>query len=162
MLKTMLGMAASVLLASAIGAEELSGPAPNFSLMSKDGEHVSLDDLKGQVVMINFWATWCGPCRREMPHLEALHQRYSDLGFTLLGINVEDDSRGVDKFLRETPISFEVLYDPANEVSAMYDVIAMPSTVMVDREGNLRYMHHGYQSGYEHEYQAQIRALLRE
>jgi peroxiredoxin len=155
-------MAASVLLASAVGAEDLSGAAPNFSLMSRDGEHVSLEDLKGQVVMINFWATWCGPCRREMPHLEALHQRYADLGFTLLGINVEDDSRGVDKFLRETPISFEVLYDPANQVSAMYDVIAMPSTVMVDREGNLRYMHHGYQPGYEHEYQAQIRALLRE
>src|SRR5690606_1792187 len=101
----------------------------------RDGDQVSLEDLRGQVVMINFWATWCGPCRREMPHLEALHQRYSDLGFTLLGINVEDDSRGVDKYLRETPISFEVLYDPANEVSAKYDVIAMPSTVMVDREG---------------------------
>src|SRR5690606_16439820 len=84
MLRTMLGMAASVLLASGIAAEELSGAAPSFSLLSRSGEQVSLEDLKGQVVMINFWATWCGPCRREMPHLEALHQRYSDLGFTLL------------------------------------------------------------------------------
>ena len=162
MLRTMLGMAASVLLVSAVSADELSGAAPDFTLMSRAGEQVSLADLRGQVVMINFWATWCGPCRREMPHLEALHQRYSDLGFTLLGINVEDNTSGVDKFLKETPITFDVLYDPANEVSAMYDVIAMPSTVMVDREGNLRYMHHGYQSGYEHEYQAQIRALLRD
>jgi peroxiredoxin len=162
MLRTMLGMAASLLLAMTVNAGELSGPAPNFSLMSRSGEQVSLEDLKGQVVMINFWATWCGPCRREMPHLEALHQRYSNLGFTLLGINVEDDTRGVEKFLRETPVSFEVLYDPTNKVSALYDVIAMPSTVMVDREGNLRFMHHGYQAGFEHEYQAQIRALLRE
>lgn len=162
MLRTMLGMAASLLLAMTVDAGELSGPAPNFSLMSRSGEQVSLEDLKGQVVMINFWATWCGPCRREMPHLEALHQRYSNLGFTLLGINVEDDTRGVEKFLRETPVSFEVLYDPTNKVSALYDVIAMPSTVMVDREGNLRFMHHGYQAGFEHEYQAQIRALLRE
>jgi peroxiredoxin len=162
MLRTMLGMAASLLLAMTVDAGELSGPAPNFSLMSRSGEQVSLEDFKGQVVMINFWATWCGPCRREMPHLEALHQRYSSLGFTLLGINVEDDTRGVEKFLRETPVSFEVLYDPTNKVSALYDVIAMPSTVMVDREGNLRFMHHGYQAGFEHEYQAQIRALLRE
>ena len=162
MLRTMLGMAASLLLAMTVNAGELSGPAPNFSLMSRSGEQVSLEDFKGQVVMINFWATWCGPCRREMPHLEALHQRYSNLGFTLLGINVEDDTRGVEKFLRETPVSFEVLYDPTNKVSALYDVIAMPSTVMVDREGNLRFMHHGYQAGFEHEYQAQIRALLRE
>jgi len=159
----MLGTAAaSLLLAFGAGAEELSGPAPGFSLMSRSGELVSLEDLKGQVVMINFWATWCAPCRREMPHLEALHQRYSNLGFTLLGVNVDENTSGVEKFLKETPVSFEVLYDPANEVSALYDVVAMPSTVMVDRHGNLRYMHHGYQSGYEHEYQAQIRALLRE
>ena len=162
MLRTMLGMAASVLLAMTASAGELSGPAPQFSLMSRNGEQVSLADLKGQVVMINFWATWCGPCRREMPHLEALHQRYANLGFTLLGVNVEEDTSGVEKFLKDTPVSFEVLYDPANKVSALYDVVAMPSTVMVDREGNLRFMHSGYQSGFEHEYQAQIRALLRE
>ncbi|HEX6994625.1 MAG TPA: TlpA disulfide reductase family protein [Gammaproteobacteria bacterium] len=162
MLKKMLGMAAGLLLASAVGAGEISGPAPNFSLPSRSGEQVSLEDLKGQVVMINFWATWCGPCRKEMPHLEALHQRYANLGFTLLGVNVDEDTSGVEEFLKETPVSFEVLFDPENEVSELYDVVAMPSTVMVDREGNLRYMHHGYQSGYENEYQAQIRALLRE
>ncbi len=162
MLKKMLGIAAGLLLASATGAGEISGPAPNFSLPSRSGEQVSLEDLKGQVVMINFWATWCAPCRQEMPHLEALHQRYSNLGFTLLGVNVDKDTSGVEKFLAQTPVSFKVLFDSANEVSELYDVIAMPSTVMVDREGNLRYMHHGYQPGYEHEYQAQIRALLRE
>ena len=146
----------------AAGAEELSGAAPNFSLKSRSGETVELGDLKGDVVMINFWATWCGPCRKEMPHLEALHQRYKDLGFTLLGVNVEDDQKGALKYLEETPVSFEILFDPANRVSELYDVIAMPSTVMVDREGNMRYMHRGYQSGYENEYQTQIRELLRE
>lgn len=154
--------AAAVLALGANAADELSGPAPSFTLESRSGETVSLADLEGDVVMINFWATWCGPCREEMPHLEALHQRYKDLGFTLLGINVEDDRKGVERYLGETPVSFDVLYDPANKVSEMYDVIAMPSTVMVDRNGNMRYIHHGYQSGYEHEYQRQIRELLRE
>jgi thiol-disulfide isomerase/thioredoxin len=112
--------------------------------------------------MVNFWATWCGPCRQEMPHLEALHQRYSDLGFTLLGVNVEEDSSLSDKFLAETPVSFPILFDPENDVSKLYDVVAMPSTVMIDRNGNMRYIHHGYKPGYENDYQTQIRALLRE
>lgn len=161
MLRSLLTLTACAVVASAT-AGELSGPAPNFSLKSRTGETVTLADLKGEVVMINFWATWCGPCRKEMPHLEALHQRYKDLGFTLLGVNVEDNQKGALQFLEETPVSFDVLFDPANKVSALYDVVAMPSTVMVDREGNMRYIHQGYQPGYENEYQTQIRALLRE
>ena len=160
--KRIFGAAASVLLAFAAQADQISGPAPSFTLESRGGGTVSLEDFAGDVVMINFWATWCGPCRKEMPHLEALHQRYKDLGFTLLGINVEDDSKGVERFLKETPVSFDVLLDPANVVSGLYRVVAMPTTVIVDRSGQMRYIHHGYQSGYEHQYQAQIRELLRE
>lgn len=143
-------------------AGEITGPAPNFTLRSMDGGSVSLADLKGQVVMLNFWATWCGPCRQEMPHLEALYQRYGDLGFTLLGVNVEEDSSGAGKFLEETPVSFPILFDPDNAVSELYEVVAMPSTVLVDRAGNMRFIHHGYQPGFENEYQTQIRALIKE
>jgi len=160
--KRVFGAAATVLLAFGAHADEIAGPAPNFTLESRGGGTVSLEDFEGDVVMINFWATWCGPCRKEMPHLEALHQRYKDLGFTLLGINVEDDSKGVERFLKDTPVSFDVLLDPANEVSGLYRVVAMPTTVIIDRAGQMRYIHHGYQSGYEHQYQAQIRELLRE
>jgi thiol-disulfide isomerase/thioredoxin len=112
--------------------------------------------------MINFWATWCGPCREEMPHLEALHQRYNALGFTLLGVNVEENSGDAVAWLEETPVSFSILFDPENSVSELYDVVAMPSTVLVDRQGAVRFLHHGYQTGYENEYQTQIRALIRE
>ena len=162
MLRLVTSFAASLLLVWSASAGEIGGTAPNFSLQSRDGDMVSLAELQGQVVMVNFWATWCGPCREEMPHLEALYQRYSDLGFTLLGVNVEQDSSGADEYLAETPVSFPILFDPGNDVSEMYDVIAMPSTVLVDRSGNMRFIHHGYQPGYESEYQAQIRALLRE
>ncbi len=161
MLRLIMTLVVSSLFASSAVAQ-ISGPAPNFTLQAASGGTVSLADLKGQVVMVNFWATWCGPCREEMPHLEALHQRYSDLGFALLGVNVEEDSSGVEKFLEETPVTFQILFDPTNAVTKMYDVIAMPSTVLVDRTGAMRFIHHGYQSGYENEYQTQIRALLRE
>jgi len=158
--KSIVALLVGVMLSAS--AAELSGPAPDFALAAKDGGQVTLAELEGQVVMLNFWATWCGPCRQEMPHLETLYKRYSDLGFTLLGVNVEEDSSGADKFLEETPVTFPILFDPKSEVSKRYDVIAMPSTVLIDRTGNMRFIHHGYQPGYENEYQAQIRALLRE
>lgn len=152
----------SSILLPGITARAVSGIAPDFALQSRDGETVTLSGLRGQVVMINFWATWCGPCREEMPHLEALHQRYSALGFTLLGVNVEEDSENAEAWLEEMPVSFPILFDPGNRVSVLYNVLAMPSTVLVDRQGNLRFLHHGYQAGYENEYQTQIRALIRE
>ncbi len=143
-------------------ASDVSGPAPDFTLTSRDGQTVTLSDLKGQVVMINFWATWCGPCRQEMPLLEQLYSRYESLGFTLLGVNVEEHSKDAAVFLKETPVTFPILFDPENGVSKLYDVSAMPSTVLVDRSGNVRFLHHGYQPGYENEYQNQIRTLVRE
>ena len=154
---SILAMVASVTLASSV-----QGPAPGFSLMTKDGQAFSLDELKGDVVMINFWATWCGPCRKEMPLLDALYKRYERLGFTLVGVNVEEDPSGADKFLQETPVSFPILYDTDNTVSKLYDVNAMPSTVLVDRQGNMRYLHKGYKPGDENDYQNWIRSLIRE
>ena len=141
---------------------ETSGPAPDFTLVDRSGQSVSLSDLKGQVVLINFWATWCGPCRKEMPLLEQLYSRYEPLGFTLLGVNVEEGDVNAEAFLAETPVSFPILFDPENQVSKLYDVSAMPSTVLVDRQGNMRFLHHGYQDGYENIYQDQIRQLVRE
>ena len=155
-------LVAGSMLLSGASAGDVSGAAPNFSLEVRDGGTMSLDELRGNVVMINFWATWCGPCRQEMPHLEALYQRYASLGFTLLAVNVEDDPEGAAKWLEETPVSFPVLFDPQNDVSELYDVVAMPTTVLIDRQGNKRFLHHGYQPGYENEYQTQIRALVRE
>jgi peroxiredoxin len=151
-----------IMLSAPATADVLNSPAPTFSLPDRSGNMVSLDDYKGQVVLVNFWASWCGPCRQEMPLLEELHQRYAPLGFTLLGINVEEDSSLADSFLAETPVEFPILYDRSNAVSKAYDVIAMPTTIIVDREGRVRFIHHGYKAGYENDYQDQVRTLIRE
>lgn len=143
------------------GAAE-GAPAPTFTLPARAGGEVSLAGLKGQVVLINFWATWCGPCRKEMPLLDQIYQRYKSLGFTLLAVNVEEDSAGAEKWLAATPVSFPVLFDRQNAVSKLYDVTAMPSTVIVDRKGNVRFVHYGYVPGTENAYQDQIRTLIRE
>lgn len=142
--------------------EPLEGPAPDFTLKSRDGKNVRLSDLRGQVVMLNFWASWCGPCRQEMPLLDELSKRYSRAGFTLLGVNVEQDSSLGEKYLQDTPVSFPILWDPTSKVSQLYDIDAMPSTVMIDRDGNMRYLHRGYKPGYEKDYKKQIKELIRE
>jgi peroxiredoxin len=163
MLRAFSVLVLSGLIATFAVAATVSGPAPAFKLQSRDGKMVSLADLKGQVVMVNFWATWCGPCRQEMPHLEALYERYNSLGFTLLGVNVEDNPEGAKKWLEENgPVTFPVLLDPKNEVSKLYKVQTMPTTVLVARDGTMRFIHHGYKPGYEGEYQTQVRALLKE
>ena len=163
MLRAFSVLVMTTLVASLAWAAALSGPAPGFSLQSSDGQQVSLGELKGKVVMVNFWATWCVPCRQEMPHLQALYERYNSLGFELLAVNVEkNNAEGARNWLEETPVTFPVLFDPNNEVTKLYKVQTMPSTVLVARDGTMRFIHHGYKPGYENEYQTQVRALLRE
>lgn len=155
-------MVASLVIGCAALMGTSSGPAPDFSLPARDGSEISLDALRGQVVMINFWASWCGPCRQEFPLLDQLYQRYSPLGFTLLGVNVESDLSDPERWLAATPVSFPVLFDRENKVSQLYAVNAMPSTVFIDRQGNIRYLHRGFKPGDENEYLDLIRTLVRE
>lgn len=137
-------------------------PAPQFTLPSRAGAEVSLQALRGQVVMLNFWASWCGPCRTEMPLLDQMHRRYASLGFTLLGVNVEADTRAAEHWLKDTPVSFPILFDRDSKVSKLYGVDAMPSTIFIDRQGRVRHLHRGYKAGDESDYLNQIRALLKE
>jgi peroxiredoxin len=156
------GLIAALVIAVPAVATAPNSPAPPFTLPAKGGSQINLAQYKGQVVMINFWASWCGPCRQEMPLLEDIYKKYNKLGFTLIGVNVEPDSKAADDWLKQTPVSFPILYDKESKVSQMYDVSGMPSTVIIDRKGNLRYLHHGYKPGDEGEYLNNIRAMIRE
>ena len=156
---------AALLLALLAGAAIATGPAPSapdFALPSRDGGEVRLSELKGQVVMINFWATWCGPCRQEMPLLQQIHAKYEPLGFTMLGINVEPDSAAAQVWLKGMPVSFPILFDRKSEVSASFGVEAMPSSVLIDREGRVRHIHRGYKPGDEAVYADLVRGLVKE
>jgi peroxiredoxin len=157
-----LATACLLLLACNVYAGTDAVPAPDFTLKGDNGTNLKLSELRGEVVLINFWASWCGPCRQEMPVLSELQKKYKDLGFTVLGVNVEEDSAPARKLLREAPVSFPVLFDTQNKVSRAYNVVAMPSTVLVDRDGNVRYRHNGYQPGAETEYLEKVRTLVRE
>lgn len=150
---------------AACAGETLNKAAPDFTLPVRgQSAPIQLSKLKGQVVMINFWASWCGPCRQEFPILDSMYKKYRPMGFTLLGVNVEPDMKDAEeKFLSKiAPVAFPLLMDKENGVSKLYGVNAMPSTVLVDRKGNVRWLHRGYKPGDENEYLNQVRALLRE
>ena len=136
--------------------------APDFTLKSNGGDNLRLAEQRGNVVMLNFWASWCGPCKQEMPLLDELHKRYSRAGFTIIGVNVERDPEDAKRVLRDIPVSFPVLFDTESSVSKLYDVSAMPTTVMIDRDGNIRHLHKGFKPGFENEYRKQIKQLIRE
>ncbi len=156
-------IAFSLLLGSSLAlALSETGQAINFTLKSADGSNVRLSELRGEVVLINFWASWCGPCRQEMPELDELQSQYRDLGFTVLGINVEQNREAAERVLKDIPVEFSVLFDEDNRVSEEYGVDAMPATLLVDRSGVIRFAHRGYKPGYEKLYEQQIRELLRE
>jgi thiol-disulfide isomerase/thioredoxin len=158
-----LALAAAFVL-PAFAASTSSGPAPAFSLSARGGKQIDLNQFKGQVVMINFWATWCGPCRQEMPLLEDIYKKYKPMGFTMLAVNVEPDSAAAEAWLGKLskPVTFPVAFDTESKVSKLYKVAGMPSTVFVDRKGNVRVMHKGYKPGDENFYLTQIRSMLKE
>lgn len=133
-------------------------PAPNFSLAAVDREQISLEDFAGQVVMLNFWATWCEPCQNEMPAMQRVYERYRDEGFAILAINYLEKEGEVKRFLESVGVTFPVAYDITAGVHDMYLVRGWPTSVFIDRDGIVR-AHIG-QEMTEEEIERQVKALL--
>jgi len=107
----------------------------DFDLENTRGETVSLSSLKGKVVFLNFWATWCGPCREEMPSMQRLYEAYADKGLEILAVNLMEDSRSVERFARDFGLTFPMLLDTQGRVGSTYGARAIPTTYLIDREG---------------------------
>jgi len=160
--RLLLGVALAACTIVSAPAAVVSGIAPDFTLRTSEGRNLRLQEQRGRVVMVNFWATWCGPCKQEMPHLNRLYEKYRGSGFVLLGVNVDDDARNAIGTASKLGVTFPVLLDAQKTVSRLYDLNTMPSTVVIDRDGRVRYLHRGYREGYEDTYDQQIRELLKE
>lgn len=153
-----------VLLISSIEARALSigQIAPDFTLKNTQGENLKLSEQRGQIIVLNFWASWCGPCRKEMPILQTLHNKYKDLGAAVWGVNVEQENQAGKDFLSELTLDFPIFFDNSNTISKNYQIEAMPTTVIIDRNGNVRQIFRGYKDGYEKKYAKAIKQLIRE
>lgn len=123
--------------AAPIAAPQTGFPAPGFTLQTADGETYSLSELKGKAVLVNLWATWCPPCRAEMPAIQKMVEEYKDQGFIVLAVNstIQDDAAQIPGFISEYDLTFPILLDSAGEVSRMYQVRSLPSTYFINRLG---------------------------
>ncbi|MBV1906704.1 MAG: TlpA family protein disulfide reductase [Pseudomonadales bacterium] len=154
--------AALVFFSLASNAAGVQDTAPDFTLKNLEGKNLRLQEFRGQVVLLNFWASWCGPCRQEMPLLDRIHQRYEDAGFSVVAVNVEGEKAPAQALAKETGVSFPVLIDTDQKVSEQYNLEAMPSSVLIDRDGVIRYIHRGYQPGDESHYLKVVKQLIKE
>ena len=160
--RLLLGAALAASASLAVPAVTPASTAPDFTLRTLSGPNMRLQEQRGQVVLVNFWATWCGPCRQEIPHLNKLYDKYRASGFVLLGVNIDEDAKLATDLAARLGVKFPVLLDTDKKVSRLYDMRDMPATVVIDRDGRVRYIHRGYRDGYEETYDQQIRALLKE
>lgn len=152
----------SVFLTNAANALALGQQAPDFTLKSMAGKNLNLAEQRGNIIVINFWASWCGPCRKEMPVLQKFYNKYQDLGVSVWGVNVEQENQAGRDFLADLDLKFPILFDDTNTISEKYQVEAMPTTVIIDRDGLVRYAFKGYKPGYEKKYAKAIKQLIRE
>jgi thiol-disulfide isomerase/thioredoxin len=121
---------------------------------------LDLSHLRGRVVIVDFWASWCKPCRQSIPWLNTLKARYADSGLTIIGVNVDAERRDADRFMRDVPIEFEIRFDPEGHIARQFKVPAMPVTYVLDRSGKLVATHLGFRDARKDEVEESIRNLL--
>jgi thiol-disulfide isomerase/thioredoxin len=137
--------------------------APEIDLPSLSGKRVKLSSLRGSVVVVDFWASWCVPCRKELPALDALAKRYADdrQPVVFLAVGIDKERANAEKQIAASKVTrLEVLLDPDGKTAAAYDIPTMPSSFIIDAKGLVKHMHAGYQSGDEKKLAAEIDALL--
>ncbi len=135
-----------------------AAPAP---VKSADNP-LNRDDYDGQVLVLDFWASWCVPCRRSFPWLNSMHDKYADEGLVIIGVNLDQDAAAAKAFLDEFPAKFQIYYDESKELAREFDVIAMPSSYIIGRDGNLLKRHLGFKVRRQDEYEAAIVEALAE
>ena len=143
MLRTAIVLAAA-LAANGASALDKGIPAPQFELPGKDGAAVQLAKLQGRLVYVDFWASWCGPCRQSFPWMNDMQARYGARGLQVVGVNLDAKSDDARRFLAETPARFTIAFDPAGATPRAYGIKGMPSSVLIGPDGKVLYEHAGF------------------
>ena len=125
-------------------------------------QEFDLSTYKGKVVYMDFWASWCGPCRQSFPWMSQLQEKYKSQGLVVIGVNVDQEQKLADKFIKELTPSFNIVFDPEGKLATGYQVAGMPSAFIVDRSGKVRFKHIGFHQDKTSQYEQEITTLLNE
>jgi len=136
--------------------------AKDFSLKGLDGKEYKLSNFRGKVVVLDFWATWCPPCRASLPFFENIHKKYKDKGLVVVGVSVDMSDRVVKKFVESKGLTYLILLDKDNLVSDLYNVFSIPTTIIIDKNGNIVTKKVGFNKSYERYYEETVKKLLEE
>lgn len=144
---------------SVVNASGISQQAPDFKLAGLEGT-ITLSQFKGKVVLLDFWASWCGPCRQSFPWMNAMQEKYGAQGFEIIAINLDRERVLANEFLQKLPSNFTLAFDPKGIVATMYRLKGMPYSFLIDQNGVIREQHIGFQKHKVHIYEAGIKNLL--
>lgn len=146
-----------LLLAGSVSA----GEAPDFVLQGAQLKG-RLSNLKNQVVYLDFWASWCSPCRRSFPWMNELQKKYAEQGLVIIAVNVDREKQLADEFLKQVSADFHIVFDEKGSIARAYEVQGMPSSYFIDRAGNVRFVHTGFYEDKEEKYEQELKILLSE
>ena len=152
----------NTLIGAALSLLWLLAPSAGANAADPQLDELDLAGYRGKVVVLDFWASWCVPCRRSFPWLNEMHDRYAKEGLVIIGVNVDQDRRDAEAFLADYPAQFNIHYDPGGALAEAFDVQGMPSSFILGRNGQLTNRHLGFKIKRQDEYEAAIVAALKQ
>ncbi|AVT49810.1 MULTISPECIES: TlpA family protein disulfide reductase [Shewanella] len=151
-----------LLLLSLMAAGVQAAPSLDHQVLNAQNQAVSLSEFKGKVVYVDFWASWCGPCRKSFPWMNEIQKKYQDQGLAVVAINLDTDNELAQEFLKQVPANFSVRFNPEGDVARSFDLLGMPSSFMFNRQGQLVQHHVGFYADKAAEYEQELVSLLKE
>ncbi len=154
---------AAIIVVMSAQAEDHGTKAPDFPVRTDSARSWTLEDYRGHVVILDFWASWCKPCRKEMPYLVELHSEFERDSLVIIAVNLDKDRKKADRFLAriEGEVPFTIVHDPTHQIPPKYEVAGMPTTILIDRNGEIRYRHTGFSESHKESYRLELKELLR-
>jgi len=154
----------AIFITTSLSQDKIGSSAPDFEGKTSKGKEIKLSDYIGKVVLLDFWASWCPPCREEMPELIKFFRTHKDSQFVLIGVNIDNEVENMNHFIKQLTLKpdFPIITDTDQHIPSLFDIEAMPTTIFIDKKGKIRFWHDGFQISYVNDFKEELHQLLKE